>query len=151
MQVNKARHELFQKKYTRENKIIDLALLSPYHSTLVLDLSRCNYVACLWKASALANLNIPTPCQYGWTSEYEIQWLDEIFLADYEELLTDGNDNESESDSDDNYDIGPDEESEDSDVFIIRKMPFLSFTIHFLIANFYHSHKKRIVWKHGPS
>ena len=33
----------------------------------------------------------------------------------YEELLTYGNDNESESNNDDNYDVGPDEESEDSD------------------------------------
>ena len=67
VEVNKARHELFQKTYTRENKIIDLTLLPTCHSTLVLHLSRCNYVACLWKASASANLDIPTPCQYGWT------------------------------------------------------------------------------------
>ena len=57
----------------------------------------------------------PTPCQYGWTSEYKIQWLDEIFLADYEELLTYDNDNKSESNSDDNYDVEPDEESEEND------------------------------------
>ena len=46
-EVNKARHELFKKSYTRENKIIDLALLLPCRSTLVLHLSCCNYVACL--------------------------------------------------------------------------------------------------------
>ena len=80
----------------------------------MLRLSRWNYVACLWKASASANLDIPTHRQYGWTSEYEIQWFDEIFPAYYNELLTCGNDNESESDGDDNY-VGPDKESEDSE------------------------------------
>ena len=63
---------------------------------------------------AFANLNIPTSCQYGWTSEYEIQWLDDN-QASYEEILKYGNNNKSESDSDDNYDVGPDDESEDSD------------------------------------
>ena len=83
VEVNKTHHELSQKKYTRENNIIDLALLPSCHSTLVIHLNCCNYVAHLWKTSASANLNILTPCQYGWTSEYKIQWLDEIFLADY--------------------------------------------------------------------
>lgn len=78
-------------------------------------LSHCNYIACLWKASASANLDIPTPCQYGWTSEYEIQWLDEIFQGYYEELVTYGNGNKSESESDDNYDVGTGEDSENKD------------------------------------
>ena len=61
----------------------------------MLPLSCCNYVACLWKASALANFEISA---HGWTSEYEIQWLDEIFWADYEEISTYGNDNKNKSD-----------------------------------------------------
>ena len=83
-------------------QIIDLALLPPCGSTLLLHLSHCKYVACLWKASASANLDIQL-CQYGWTSGYKIQGLDEIFPEFYEELLTHGNDNESESDSDDYF------------------------------------------------
>ena len=101
VEVNKVHHELFQKKYIRENKIIDLALLQPCHSSLMFPLSRCNYVACLWKASALANFEISA---HGWTSECEIQRLDEIFWADYEELSTYGNDNKNKNDIDGNYD-----------------------------------------------
>ena len=90
-----------------------------YHhvTNAVVYLSHCNYIACLWKVSASANLDIPTPSQYVWTSEYEIQWLDEIFQAYYEELVTygHGKKNKSESESDDNYDVGSGEDSEDKD------------------------------------
>ena len=65
VEVNKVRRELFQKKYTRKNKIIDLALLPPCRSTHVLHSSRCSYVAYFWKASASANLDISATCQYG--------------------------------------------------------------------------------------
>ena len=99
----------------RENKIIDLSLLPPCRSSLVLHLNRCNYVACIWKASTFANINIPNPFQYGWTAEYEIQWHDEIFPAELDELFCYESGKESGDESDNDYDVGPDEESESSD------------------------------------
>ena len=52
--VNKARYELFLKKHTQQNKVIDLSLLPPCCSTLKLHVMRYNYVACIWKKTKTA-------------------------------------------------------------------------------------------------
>jgi hypothetical protein len=109
IRVNDAHYELFQKKYVKENKVIDLSLLPPCRSSLILHLNRCNYVACMWKSSAVANITYPPPSQHGWTGEFEIHWHDEVFPTDLEMLLL------NSTESDEEYEVGTDEESGHSD------------------------------------
>ena len=72
--VNEARYERFMKKYTKENKTIDLSLLPTCRATLSLHISRGNYIACLWKTCTTADIE-SVPCwRYGWNSSYNIQW-----------------------------------------------------------------------------
>ena len=108
IRVNDARYELFQKKYVKESKVIDLSLLPPCRSSLILHLNRCNYVACMWKSSPVANITYPPPSQHGWTGEFEIQWHDEVFPTDLEMLLYN-------AESEEEYEVGTDEESRHSD------------------------------------
>ncbi len=84
-----------------ENKVIDRSLL-------ILHLNRYNYVACMWKSTAVANITYPPPSQHGWTGEFEIQWHDKVFPKDLEMLLYD-------PESKEEYEVGTDKESGHSD------------------------------------
>ena len=63
-EVNETRYELFHKKYSKQNKLIDLALLPPYKSVLGKRLQRANYVSRLWKCCGIANKDYPPQGQH---------------------------------------------------------------------------------------
>ena len=57
--VNEARYKLFMRKYTKGNKVIDLALLSPCKTSFNLHLQQCNYIAHIWRCSGLTETTVP--------------------------------------------------------------------------------------------
>ena len=108
--VNQARYYLFQRKYRRDEKIIDLSILPPCKSVLLLHANRANYVAKIWKRSEEPQLQTPDIDIYGWKMNYEIKWFEKEFPDDIEDLLIDPAFDELETD-----DFGRDEESDDDE------------------------------------
>jgi len=108
--VNQVRYELFQKKYTRESKVIDLTLLPPCKPALNKHIQRANYIARIWKCCDTANVPYPHPSQHGWNSHCEIEWCNEIFPEDVRSIVLEANDCE-----DDLYEVGSDKESSEDD------------------------------------
>ena len=47
--INKVRYDLFNRKYKRENKSIDMSALPPCSTTLKLHAKRANFVSGIWK------------------------------------------------------------------------------------------------------
>ena len=72
--IDDLRHQLFQKTYQQNNKIIDLSLLPPCEQTLRLHSLRCTFVAKIWKNSDVCTLQEPPITNHGCTGEREIQW-----------------------------------------------------------------------------
>ena len=105
--INYARHELFQRTYSRDNKITDLSLLPPCQSTLKLHASRANVVAKLWKSADETNVCIPDAALEGWDENLQIHWLDNAFPENVIDILMDS---DFDSINEDIY--GTDEESD---------------------------------------
>jgi len=63
--VNVVRAKMFEKKYTKSGKIIDMAMLPPCQSVLIPHSKRANYVSKLWKTSLISWL----------TRRYYRKWL----------------------------------------------------------------------------
>ena len=110
--VNDTRYELFHRKYNNQNKIVDMSSLPPCESVLKLHIMRANYVACLWKKSKIAMIDLPNVIYHGWQPDGQIQWIqdDNIYPQDVEDILFD----------DKNYDVDDvgDEDGESDDDFV---------------------------------
>ena len=76
--IETVRYKLFAKKYTKENKIIDMAALPPCRSVLKLHPMRANTVAAIWKRSTSPIIELPQLSQCGW-EEDSIRWVIGIF------------------------------------------------------------------------
>ena len=105
--VNYVRHELFQRTYSRDNKIIDLSLLPPFQSTLKLHALRANVVAKIWKSADETNVDIPDAALEGCDRNLQIHLLDNAFPENVIDILID-----PDFDSIDNDIYGTDEESD---------------------------------------
>ena len=103
--INYVRHELFQRTYSRDNKVTDLSLLPPYQSTLKLHASRANVVAKIWKSADETNVDIPDAALEGCDRSLQIHWLDNAFPENVIDILMD-----PDFDSIDNDIYGTDEE-----------------------------------------
>ena len=57
--TDSVRYKIYNKKYTKENKIIDMAALPPCSSVLRLHILRANIVAAIWKRSTTAYVELP--------------------------------------------------------------------------------------------
>ena len=90
-EVNLARYEMFDKKYTKENKVIDMALLIPCQTVFMLHVARSNYYAAMLKRSLSLDMNEPLPTSYGWSNGGSPVWIEESFPRDIEELFFDPN------------------------------------------------------------
>ena len=71
-------------------------------------------VAALWKRSMIANIEILDITQHGWDVNGNMNWAEEVFLTDVEDILLheeyedfddylDENDGESDNDDEDDY------------------------------------------------
>ena len=112
--TNSVRFRIYEKKYNKENKVIDMATLPPCNSVLRLHILRSNMVAALWKRSMIANIEMPDITQHGWDVNGNINWVEEVFPTDVEDILLheeyedlddylDENDGKSDNDDEDDY------------------------------------------------
>ncbi|KAG1674095.1 Kelch-like protein 1 [Nymphon striatum] len=77
--VNVVRSKLFDKKFTKGGKVIDMALLPPYSLSLVLHIKRANYVAKIWRSFLTSWLDAEEITESGWLADGETYWVDDIF------------------------------------------------------------------------
>ena len=85
--VNIARQKLFEIKFSKQGKIVDLALLPPCQSVLYLHCKRANYVAKLWRLSLESRVEPVLITQHGWQDDAFPQWVEDVFPEDVSELL----------------------------------------------------------------
>ncbi|KAG1653553.1 hypothetical protein GQR58_025494 [Nymphon striatum] len=77
--VNVVRSKLFDKKFTKGGKVIDMALLPPSSLSLVLHIKRANYVAKIWRSFLTSWLDAEEITESGWLADGETYWVDDIF------------------------------------------------------------------------
>ena len=87
--IHAARSKMFLQKYSSTSKVIDLAVLAPWRSVLHLHAQRANYVAKIWKSSNLAWHDMPDIKDNGWLENGEIDWVENVFPDDIEDILVD--------------------------------------------------------------
>ena len=106
--VNAARFELFSKKHSVENKVIDLSLLPPCQTSLRLHILRSNFISGMWKRTLEPVVILPNIVENGWNDVGEIEWISgETFPENVSELLLD-----EREDLDDEEEYGTDSESD---------------------------------------
>ena len=77
--INDVRSSMFRSKCKSEHKIPDISVLSPCRSVLKLHTLRANYVACIWKRSLTAMVDVPPSFEHGWNPDGTIHWIDIAF------------------------------------------------------------------------
>ena len=85
--MNAVRTKLFEKKYTKEGKVVDVSLLVLSNFVLILHIQRVNYVTKMWKPSMTNWLDWDGISEKEWLPDGSTYWLDEIFPRDVEEIL----------------------------------------------------------------
>ena len=103
---------MFDKKFVKEEKVIDLSLLRPCQSTLYLHILRSNYVARIWKCSLLNVVKYPSIMEYGWMENGEIVWVDAAFTDDIMDILVDEDFDEGSME----LELDPQDDSDDEDI-----------------------------------
>ena len=82
---------------------IDLSLLPPCKSVLRLHSKTANAAAYLWRNAPNPTTEFPSLTENGWTTTDDIEWIEEAFPAEVEELITRDEDN---SENEDDHVIG---------------------------------------------
>ena len=85
--VNEARMDIFTKKHSMENKVIDLSLLPPCKSSLYLHLLRANFVSNMWKQTSDPMITLPEISTNGWFDTEDIQWITDEFPEEVTNVL----------------------------------------------------------------
>ena len=70
--MNAVRTKFFEKKYTKESKIIGMSFLPPCNSVLTLHIKRVNYVAMILKPSLTNWLDLDDFSENGWPPDGSI-------------------------------------------------------------------------------
>ena len=96
------------RKEIYEKWSIDMPLLPPCKSVLLLHMKRVNYVAKIWKSSLTSWLESNDITEHGWLPDGSTIWVDDIFPCEVEEILCDPTFDEE--------DVGEDELSDDDEV-----------------------------------
>ena len=112
-QINDARYGIFVKKHTIKDTLIDLSILPPCKSSLMLHIERANYVARIWKTASTSMVRPPEVSEHGWSNSAEIQWIDESYPTDITTLLLRDTDDIGEEYGEEENDDECDDESED--------------------------------------
>ena len=77
--VDAARLDMFMKKQTKENKLIDLSVISPCFNSLYLQMKRANYVAAVWKRTEHPQILFPSIEEHDWQADGSVNWIEEPF------------------------------------------------------------------------
>ena len=83
--TNKLRYDLFLSRYEMKSESkpfavsqrVDLCLLPPFRSSLIIHSRRANYVAHVWRNSHIVYAEIPSPVDFGWkyiTDSLVVDW-----------------------------------------------------------------------------
>ena len=99
--------------------------MPPCKSVSTLHSKRANSVASLWRNVSNSTFEFPSLTENWWTTTGDIEWIEEAFPAEVEELITRDEDN---SENEDDHVIGV-ESSDDEDyddVFWSLKTVFLT-------------------------
>ena len=95
--VNLTRFEIFSKKHSVENKIIDLSLLPPCQTSLRLHTLRASFISAMWKRSMEPVVELPSVKDNGWDDLGKIEWISgKPFPEDVSELLMVDSESEDE-------------------------------------------------------
>ena len=87
--IKKVRKKMFDKKFVKGEKVIDLSLLPPCQSTLYLLILHSNYVARIWKCSLINVVEYPGIMENGWMENGEIFWVDDALPYNIMDILVD--------------------------------------------------------------
>ena len=72
------RFQIYDKKYTKQNNVIDMASLPPCSSVLRLHILRSNMVESLWKSSTAASFTMRDILQHSWDLDGSIQCVEDV-------------------------------------------------------------------------
>ena len=86
---NELRADVFDKKYTQKNEVIDLSLLPPCESAFMLHCKRANYVAKTWKSDLNLIASAPEIYENEWRVTGGIEWVEQIFPEVVDDILMD--------------------------------------------------------------
>ena len=78
--VNWVCFKIFEKKYQKDIKIVNISLLPPCCSTLRLHILCVNTIAYFWKQSQNAIIDVPDITTNNWINYDEIKWVESVFL-----------------------------------------------------------------------
>ena len=99
--------------------------MPPCKSVSTLHSKRANSVASLWRNVSNSTFEFPSLTENWWTTTGDIEWIEEAFPAEVEELIMTDEDNDENED-----DYGSDVESSDdddyNDVFCSLKTVFMT-------------------------
>ena len=70
--VNNARFEIFHKKHVNQSKVVNISLLPPCKYVLKLHCFRSNYIAKMWKACFLSEIELPEHTRNGWNNNFNV-------------------------------------------------------------------------------
>ena len=96
--------------------MIDLSLLPPCKKSLLLHVSRANYISNIWRQSSTAVTRLGEPQNHGWNDDYTLRWCDTPYPNDTAEFLVNQNSNDVHVDDMEEEDI--DAEDDVSDIFL---------------------------------
>ena len=101
-------YTLFSRTRSTQINVIEMALLSPCHSSLKLHSQRANVITKIWNSADQRTCKFPDLSNLGWTKDLQIKWINFPFPAEEEEILFDAEDDasygEDESDEEDETD-----------------------------------------------
>lgn len=86
--VNEARYTIFDRKFTKQNKIIDMSLLPPCQQTLKLHILRSNFIAREWRSAIVISYEAGNIVGNGWTESLELRWLEKVMPDDVQETVS---------------------------------------------------------------
>ena len=89
--VDVVRHKILEKKYSKDDKVVELALLPPCRLVLLFHAQRANYVAKLWRSSLTSFVEMPPIFENGWNNDSTILWVDDVFPYDVTDILCEPN------------------------------------------------------------
>lgn len=78
---------IFDNKLSKQNKIMDMALLPPCQQTLKLHILRSNFIARQWRNAHIITSDIGDITDCGWTNTNEPKWAEIVMPEDVKELF----------------------------------------------------------------
>ena len=92
--VDQASKNIFWRTLKMKKQVIDLSLLPPCKKSLLLHVSRANYISNIWRQSSTAVTRLDEPQNHGWNDDYTLRWCGTLYLDDIAQFLVNQNSND---------------------------------------------------------